>query len=1199
MASKRNPLSFEELEPRNMPSSYSLGIEQNSAVLQPDPLPSGSSATAAALSSVFAEIGRIETAEQPAERITYASLIENANRSATALAAKIDHPTLGRTVSTEDKTAIGVDFAAPQFIKDVRLSIPEGASRITFLIRLVGGGIKTLSVPTSGIVSIGENITGFEVGRGSASWGLTVDSLEIPGKALPTPPEPSKISIAPTTVEFPPNIATKAVPSPETKETSHKLLALQNLELSSAAQGYEFLVPNVAEKERGVEPARKNVEWAQQNVQWQGQLTLLYAQKAYDKSLNDFSLAQNMLNGAKASLSTPRSQLPTSPVAHMAGVNANRAVLQSYAPKGTVVTYQISYSSRSGEIVVGEETTTDMDGSGLLTSVVRFSGTYSGAAAPNRIFNIQPMANGKPFGTPMQIEWNSDTRLVSLRAESFSGLAGRGNEKCATDAAASSITLGKDLANGKVRTLAPAPVDPNQLGVMNGNNTYAQQEMIWQELGIPLNVSALAWKEFQASDPARYGQPGSDVLLSARAYARTHNMSEDNMVREVLERTNALVTQRNKDYEKLIHATSDLVGYLLQVDAGYSSNMDLKRLETNIPFWPTRAQIEKAVSTNLPKITAKLGYFRGEEVAQLAAQENGSQRTGAVARYLESEKSYVLNTTKAILSSSGGIASKEDRVAAVLNNADYSSVSSMVIAIQAGTSGIRKDVADLILASTVGKNPSYIAQVPGNAPGVDSTLVLDSTGMGMGPLAMAGNAAGASVRPLLTSSSNGKLGKIETFNEPLLMRLRPGETTKLTFELTKTAYLNTWMENLPAGMTFALNKEGRGNVHSTERAKSTTNTHSGISMSAELDTGTYTLFITCGEKSFGINPTDNTDGTISLPLHLKLSPPSRSSIEGMISQEGNPNVFPVRMSVVAFNRQGERITKDPNTEREIVIDPNKPTWIVVHGREDSPESGKMTELSKVLYESGCQVIELNWEMAAKDNFPHIAGLQGEEWIEPAAEKFFQMLETIGLEGENIRIGAHSWGSFLGYELSERLKARNGFGIDTFIALDSAKDPTLSNRYDASQIDFSAISKRSYAFHSSFLGSSSRTHSAQFSLEIRSPNSGLSEMWDTTREHGLAVTAFANLIALQKTDPTNPLAKLFGFSSSALNGITKQTGIDAWIWVNSVLKTGKDPKDKFIDATPVKLTVTNPDDAIADYYYFNYLQSLDEEIRPIQ
>ncbi len=296
-----------------------------------------------------------------------------------------------------------------------------------------------------------------------------------------------------------------------------------------------------------------------------------------------------------------------------------------------------------------------------------------------------------------------------------------------------------------------------------------------------------------------------------------------------------------------------------------------------------------------------------------------------------------------------------------------------------------------------------------------------------------------------------------------------------------------------------------------------------------------------------------------------------------------PNVMPVRMRVAEFIPDGNGGLKR-NTDYNSVdqLDPSKPVWVVVHGRNDKDESGKMIELEKELTQNGYQVVSIDWREAAQS-----ITVDGEAWIQAVGDWSYQALVAAGIQGEMIRMGVHSWGSLVGYEIAEHFKVVNGFGVDSIVALDPAIDPSLSMYYDASQVNFASVSKASTAFWSSAWGSAGRAQTAHRTIELRTEAAVDPEIIaNQTLKHSMAVTTFANLLKLKRIDPTNQIAAKFSWSSNELSGIPASAGIDAWMSVDPFREVGAESSDKYIDAIPLSMTFTNPDDTSEDLYFIN-------------
>jgi len=302
------------------------------------------------------------------------------------------------------------------------------------------------------------------------------------------------------------------------------------------------------------------------------------------------------------------------------------------------------------------------------------------------------------------------------------------------------------------------------------------------------------------------------------------------------------------------------------------------------------------------------------------------------------------------------------------------------------------------------------------------------------------------------------------------------------------------------------------------------------------------------------------------------------------------HVMPVSMRVAKFDpNTGNRLDNYESSALKNSIDPKLPVWVVVHGRNDKDDSGKMLELEKALTQSGHQVVTIDWREAAKS----FAGVQGEAWIQAVGDWAYRALVAAGIKGENIRLGAHSWGSWVSNVIAEQYKKENGFGVDTFVAMDSAIDPTLSYYYDASAVDISKVSKNSVAFWSSGFGSKGRADTAEHAVELRSPSVSATPIYNQVLKHGMAVTTFANLIRLKRLDPTNAIASKFAWSSTEYDGIPTQKGTDAWMHVDaySEFYNNGSTREEYIDAVASSMTFGNPDGDVEDLFFYNKRRNL--------
>jgi hypothetical protein len=189
------------------------------------------------------------------------------------------------------------------------------------------------------------------------------------------------------------------------------------------------------------------------------------------------------------------------------------------------------------------------------------------------------------------------------------------------------------------------------------------------------------------------------------------------------------------------------------------------------------------------------------------------------------------------------------------------------------------------------------------------------------------------------------------------------------------------------------------------------------------------------------------------------------------------------------------------------IDPTKPTWIVIHGRNTSSTSASIVRLAQAISSErpNDQVLTLDWSAAAQDpnNPADPLFLTHEDWIQPVAQWAATALMGYGFSGLSLNVVGHSWGGNMTDELAERISG----GVNTIVALDPAENGLGSyNPEDPGQIDFAAHSQFSWAFHSSCDGSESTPNSADEAIFV---NTGLNTVDGSA--HNAVVSIFSFML----------------------------------------------------------------------------------------
>ena len=424
------------------------------------------------------------------------------------------------------------------------------------------------------------------------------------------------------------------------------------------------------------------------------------------------------------------------------------------------------------------------------------------------------------------------------------------------------------------------------------------------------------------------------------------------------------------------------------------------------------------------------------------------------------------------------------------------------------------------------------------------------------------------------ASEQEPLGKFAEANfENMKVSLKPGSSKTFTFELTDAGMVNIWMPgNIGKAIGPWLNITDIPNANFSMHLSGgpeNVNIYTGRSsesaetISSVLPAGIYSLTVSDSTSypfnGDGFDPTIESISLPSAPLSLKVQKYNTANIEGRISLDGNVNVMPVSMGVATFKSNGERekdVSKIPQ------LDPSKPVWVIFHGRTDNPDSNNMKELQRRFFDlagEDYQVVYVDWEKAANDVIrilgKDIGDLEDAEWTPAVGRWVGQQLLAAGISPANARFGGHSHGTFVGYFAAEwmqqewkKLHPSESGKVGAIVALDSAKNPVFFGAdIPEGSIVFSNVAERSIAFHSSILGSRNRAFGADRAVTVTSSHI------DPFKEHGFAVSMFADMLADMKTGKNQRITPFFRLSREkgiSLDGLPDAEGYDAWIEVRT-------------------------------------------------
>ena len=233
---------------------------------------------------------------------------------------------------------------------------------------------------------------------------------------------------------------------------------------------------------------------------------------------------------------------------------------------------------------------------------------------------------------------------------------------------------------------------------------------------------------------------------------------------------------------------------------------------------------------------------------------------------------------------------------------------------------------------------------------------------------------------------------------------------------------------------------------------------------------------------------------------------------------------------------------------------DRPTWIVIHGRNSSPSVSYLAGLSAAIdgYSASDQVLVLDWSAAAASGW---IGGAGENYIIPVGSWMAGKLSSYGLTPDELNLVGHSWGAYVAAETAERVPAPVGVTpqVNSIVALDPAIDyPGGSyNPTSSGQVNFARNSQISWAFYANggSWGSATTAGTADESIVVRGS------------DHTKLVSVFTDVVRMnydgrQNSGPTGSIVanlKLERLLTPALN--------TAWVF-NSYTSSGSKSSGQF-------------------------------------
>jgi pimeloyl-ACP methyl ester carboxylesterase len=387
----------------------------------------------------------------------------------------------------------------------------------------------------------------------------------------------------------------------------------------------------------------------------------------------------------------------------------------------------------------------------------------------------------------------------------------------------------------------------------------------------------------------------------------------------------------------------------------------------------------------------------------------------------------------------------------------------------------------------------YVRVYPYSSANTNYTLSLNATAIPDN----AGNTL-SSARNLGTLSANNQ-GRYNFTANDFIGSIDPNDYYRFT--LNNRSTFNLTLNNLSADADLQLiwDKNGNGSVDSSDETWSSTfDGTSRDSISRILDAGTYLV------RTYQGVSTANTNYSLNFLADLNW---------GTIS---------------GVNGFGQTLTHQVGIERvdgsSTAISSSRTTWLVIHGMDGNPiDQGAANDPNTIRllgraidgYTSGDQVFYLNWSSAARSN---VVAPIGASWITTAASWAAQRLNEWGISTGNINLVGHSLGAYVAAETASRVSG----GVNRLVALDPAANHLLGT-YNASSVNFSANSWRSWGFYGSSLGDSGRTVTADESFTM---GFGDNAFWSN---HGRVVNLFASMVQQSYTNANNQISQMFGLN----------------------------------------------------------------------
>lgn len=231
--------------------------------------------------------------------------------------------------------------------------------------------------------------------------------------------------------------------------------------------------------------------------------------------------------------------------------------------------------------------------------------------------------------------------------------------------------------------------------------------------------------------------------------------------------------------------------------------------------------------------------------------------------------------------------------------------------------------------------------------------------------------------------------------------------------------------------------------------------------------------------------------------------------------------------------------KDPNIKIQEIqkgnaSDPNRQTWIVIHGWNDKPENTDLSNLATTIKNKkpNDQVLMLDWNEASNiGSLIDLGNYKAATWVSPVAAEVVKRLKALNIAPENLNLVGHSLGTLISSEIGRSyqcdVKCNNDIKVKRIIALEppAASLDKISLTYNIDtkgkkMTPFKDVATISKAFvgKTSVSGSYdlAATADESYLFQFNTPNNisqvdGNGMLLDPSGQHQIVIDAYTNLV----------------------------------------------------------------------------------------